>query len=398
MATRVLTSGEFLDIYRTAVRATLGDDVDFSEGSVHDVLGGSFSILLNEVAELLIQEFRKTYFQTATGDDLENLAIDHFGQRFARPQASASRVTLAFTRPAVGTEDIAIRQGYVVNTSPDAFGNTVSFTTDEAVVFEAGETSVAVNATSTETGRSQNVRANTIINPEVFLPDTTIEVTNPLPASGGSDIQSDEEYRNTIISLISTAETATKRAIQRALEVAGINHVELYEERLPVIQYDLTTGAPAADESHFTINRVTVYVAQGEGSTLSTDASVTGPAQDILREATACGIHFNVVGATVVAIGLLGTVSFGAGQSLPLSEVNLYMSGFINDIAVGEGLTIAEIEAELLRAFPDNITGVTGLKVIDSNGAEVDILTGRLGVKLVAGNQTGPAGIRVRLT
>lgn len=84
MTTTVKTQGEFYDLYKNEVSGLAGELTDFSEGSMHDILAGAISTGLNELSELIISEFMKTFFGLAEGEDLEFLAIDHFGDDFDR--------------------------------------------------------------------------------------------------------------------------------------------------------------------------------------------------------------------------------------------------------------------------------------------------------------------------
>ena len=52
---------------------------DDSDGSMIDILSGAIGISVNELQEYLVAELKKTYFDSATGTDLDALAFDHFG-------------------------------------------------------------------------------------------------------------------------------------------------------------------------------------------------------------------------------------------------------------------------------------------------------------------------------
>jgi len=67
MATKVTTLTEFYELYKNEVLAQASEISDFSEGSMHDILAGALSAGLNEISELIITEFSKTFFDLASG-------------------------------------------------------------------------------------------------------------------------------------------------------------------------------------------------------------------------------------------------------------------------------------------------------------------------------------------
>jgi len=67
MTTEMKTQKDFYDIYQNEVEALAPDFTDFSDGSMHDIINGALSISLNELSELIVSEFGKTFFNTATG-------------------------------------------------------------------------------------------------------------------------------------------------------------------------------------------------------------------------------------------------------------------------------------------------------------------------------------------
>lgn len=109
-----------------------------------------------------------------------------------RLQATAATVTLSFT----GTTGTSIPLGSVFGTIPDANGFSVKFTTDAILTLAAG--AGTVTATSSTTGANQNVVAGTVTNLLAAMAGLTA-VTNPLPALGGTDIETDTAYRQRIL-------------------------------------------------------------------------------------------------------------------------------------------------------------------------------------------------------
>ena len=139
MSTQVSSQKQLYDIYKNEVQGNTSELTDFSEGSLHDVIAGAMTTAQNEVSELVITQFMRTFFSLASGptaedprDYLEELAIDHFGDTFARPEANKSTGEVTFSRPNTNAGNVSIGIGTVVKTKKDANGQEVRFLTTQA--------------------------------------------------------------------------------------------------------------------------------------------------------------------------------------------------------------------------------------------------------------------------
>ncbi len=342
MAAGVRTIQDYYEIYKTEVISQAGDLTDFNPGSMHDILAGTFVIAINEVAELLISEFRKTYFDTAEGGDLDSLAADHFGNRFARPQALRSTVTLTFSRNNTNLGDIIIPRGTVVRTATDAFGTSISFVTLEQVKLVSE--SIHVSAQSEDRGATQNVGANTLIEIDSALKDPDINVKNTHPSAGGTDSQTDFEYRETIRSLIGSLVGATKDAIEGVLRsVPEIANVALVETLIPVISYDIATQKATEGAQYFTYNKPVAYVSDIYGN--SSDELLV-KARDAIKSSRAAGVIINVLGASTKLVTWQAKLTFNAsspnysGISADPKKIKESMIDYVNrKLAIGESFS-----------------------------------------------------------
>ena len=109
------TQDELLQLFINELQSQNPELTDTEIGSIIDVLGGALSTAVYEIQQLTIDEFRKTFFDTANGpeitggaDDLENLAVDHFGDEFARPAAEKSTGVVTFSRPNADAGNVSI--------------------------------------------------------------------------------------------------------------------------------------------------------------------------------------------------------------------------------------------------------------------------------------------------
>ena len=375
MATDLKTAEELRVIYQDEVKAEEGDFTDFSEGSMHDVLAGAFSIALNEQIELVISEFTKTFFDTAQGpdennggdDDIERLAVDHYGDKFTRPAATKATTTVDFSRPTADAGDILVPAGSVVKTEKDETGIEQRFTVDSAFTL-MGLSESGVQVTAVEAGSDSNVDIGKISVIETPLGDSSIVVTNPAKAAGGADEQTTPTYRETIRALIDSLAGATKAAIEgELLAKAEIGFVSPIEEILPVIEYDIGLEDIKAGATFFRIPYPTVYIADPNGSS---SPSLIALAEEALEGVRACGVKAVVKGAVASSLDWDASITlnpsgpnFAELSSDPQNIIDS-MTDYINkELEIGEGFVRSEAEKFIKEVWgplgTDDITAFT---------------------------------------
>lgn len=159
MALPLSSQQQFYQIFMSAVTGKLPNITDWLDGSIMDGLAGGYSLAGMELQRQTILSFNKTFIGLANGpevtggsDDLQTLAVDHYGTEFARPEAVAATDTQTFMRPnnTFGSCDVPIDT--TVQTSPDANGAVQQYQTDADVeLTNAGQitfTVVPANATA----------------------------------------------------------------------------------------------------------------------------------------------------------------------------------------------------------------------------------------------------------
>lgn len=372
MATEVPSQQELYDLYKNEVQSRNPALTDFEDGSKLDSLGGGFSVAGQQLVKFIIDKFAQTFFDTAHGpevtgntDDLEILAIDHFGESFARPAAEKAIGVVAFSRPNTNAGNVTILAGTVVKTNKNANGEEQRFVT----VSEVTMTGLTINASveAVNAGISGNVLANTVINVETALTDPTVTVTNALAFSGGEAEDTDAEYREFIRNKIETLRGATKTAIEAAANnVPGIETATAIEDLQVVREWDIGGNAPVGD--YFRIPRVRLFVADINGVASQALIDAVDLAISFVR---ACGVRVNVLAATALSVDW--TVSLTLNPSGPnfaelstdTTMVEETMAQYIRDLAVGTGFdrTLAKqaIMAIWGPAGTDDLTDLTVL-------------------------------------
>ena len=128
----------------------------------------------------------------ATGKDLDSIGKLVF---CPRPEATKAGVELTFTLGRELTSDVTEAAGLQVSTKSG-----VVFETDEELYFAKGATECKVHASAVNPGTASRVVANSLTRILSRLENihVTVKVTNLASASGGSDVYSDDDYRELI--------------------------------------------------------------------------------------------------------------------------------------------------------------------------------------------------------
>lgn len=355
---------ELYDIFKTEVQLRAPELTDWEDGSINDAVAGASATAMHEVVRLLIDQFRKTFFNTANGpevtgstDELENLAVDHFGEDFARPAAQAAVGVVKFSRPDTSNGDVTIASGTVVKTPPNANGESQRYETSANVEMTGTEINASVEAV--EAGTAGNVSAGEVTEIETALTDPTITVTNEEDFSGGAAEQDDATYRKTIKNLIQQIRGATKDAIEaKLLTVSGIVQATVIEFLQNVIEYDDDTGTTSGES--FTIPRVKAYVADANGTANDALVELCQTAADEVR---ACGVRIDVYGATAVNLTWKAQLTLDPGGPNYATLVNdtsmleQTMTEYVQNLNIGDDFNRSLADAAMLAIWGPAGTG-----------------------------------------
>lgn len=135
---------------------------------------------------------KQNLLKYSTGNNLKQLGANT-GNVVSTPQPAVTALT--FTLGAIQSVDIPIAQGK--RATP---GNGLYFATNQAVIIPAGSMSVTTLATCTVPGSVGNGYIPGMINIMADSIPFVASVTNTQKTAGGSDVQSDESFREQIFS------------------------------------------------------------------------------------------------------------------------------------------------------------------------------------------------------
>ena len=336
---------------------------DTSEGSQIDSLAGATAYLAGEAVLIARQLFEKTFFSTANGpevtggaDDLQTLAVDHFGPGFARLPAQQATGGVVFSRPTSGAGNVTILAGTVVKTAKDASGVEYRFATTEDKTLTG--LSVAANVQAIVAGASGNLAPSLPLVLESALTDPAVTVaTSPsVFFTGGAEAQSDSDYRAYIIQQLGNRRLTVKESIEAAcLDVAGITTVKAVEVYMPVIEYDIATSLPKVGTTFFRIPRAYVYIAGLSGT--ATGGQVSEALQNI-EAVRAFGVAVGVFAATPLAINWTLSVvlnplgpNYGAFSAGNFTIVEDSMEAYLHSLPIGTGFVKTTATAAMLAIY-----------------------------------------------
>jgi uncharacterized phage protein gp47/JayE len=193
----------------------------FTPGTDINIVLAACSAMGDETLRHLALRMAALYLDSAEDEDLDRLVADRFSPEIVRKQSAQAVVPLELTRPippstgAVVTLDV----GTKVRTTG---GTEYAFT--EAASFPLNSTGpISVRAQAVLSGTGGNVEQGEIRQFSQTPADATILVTNPEPASGGTDIETDASLRARARLFFVTARRGTLPAIEAgALGVDGV--------------------------------------------------------------------------------------------------------------------------------------------------------------------------------
>lgn len=386
MSTTVKTSQEFYQLVKDEAVALAPDFTDFSPGSMLDIINGAISMGFNEISELIISEFSKTFFELAEGDDLDKLMVDHFGTSFARTGATFATGSVTFSRANDSAGDVFIASGTVVKSVKNAQGVEVRFMTTADANLTG--TTVSVPVIAAVAGVSGNAIVGKITVIEGALTDPSVVVTNSADMAGGAEKLTDPEYREfgrlKLLSLAGATEAAVKGA---ASSVPGVGFVTLATLERAVIDYDIANEQILPGATFFRIPFPVIYVADANGNS---SAALVEAVRLAVFPIKALGVKIEVKGAIAYEVDWTASVTLNpAGPNYAelqsdLTKILDSMKEYIDSqLAINSGFVRANANAYILSVWgPAGTNDLTAF----STAVPAGDVAGAVGQKLVAGD------------
>lgn len=288
----------------------------FTPGTDINIIIAACSAMADEATRHMAIRMAALYLDSAEGEDLDRLVQDRFSPTVVRKQAAPSVVPLEVRRTVPGPA-VSLSVGTVVRTETG-----IQFKLVQAAALALNSTGpVTVAAQAIQAGSVGNVQAGTITQFVQSPPDPTMTITNPQPASGGSDVETDESLRERARQFYLTARRATLSAIEfGALTVEGVTSASAIEVTDPM------TGLPTG--------HVLLYIADQNGQS---NQILVQAVRNALLEWRAAGIVVDVLATAPQFEQVQYSIAFRSGvdtlaateqlRALTVAAVNLLQPG-----------------------------------------------------------------------
>lgn len=265
---------------------------------------------------------------TATGDDLDNLGAF---KGISRPQATSCSVDLKFILNNPLTETTTLNTPIIVSTTDG-----ITYTTVTGKTVEKDSTEFYLTAYADNTGVNQRVSQDTLTVIKSGLPSImgACIVTNPYPATGGTETSTDDEYREYLLNSDKIHEKSTRWAYKNYLDrYDGLDSYNL------VPKWDGTGTikiiVDVSDKTQYHINKITEEV---EENVAWADDDVT------VVPATQIPITVNMIcNVDIDQLNPHSTLEKDEIQARLIKAVLLYINGGRDsDGTIYKGLTIGD--------------------------------------------------------
>ena len=322
-------------------------------GDITEMLIAGAAAMADRVIGWFAERIAATFLDGATGDDLTQLAADHWAiQRRAATEAVG---TVTFTRSGADATQQSFPIGTVIATERDSQGNDVQFvTTQEATWAISTNGARTVNTEAIVAGVAGNLSAINLVSRIISSPPPggTYTITASSQPAGGSEQETDEELRDRV----RLYPTTLRRGTPGALEYGAKSVSTIAVAKASAVQD--ATGL------------VTVYVSDASGNSTGTtkqvspqtvdDGTMTAKVAVELYEWACAGALVNVTGGAIQTVNITVTITVKLGVDVAqlITDIQDSIDARVNKLNIGETLYLADIVNAVKAVDPDNIVNV----------------------------------------
>jgi hypothetical protein len=337
--------------------------------NVNSALAG-MAAMCDEVMRHTAIRFGELFLDSSEGESLARLVADHIDPDLIWKQPSRAVVPLTFERaipPSDGSAYV-VASGTIIRTATGVEFRTLA---DAAFPLNSVGPVGPIEAEAVLAGTIGNVDAGTLTQFAQQPNDSGISVTNATFASGGTDIETSQEFL--------TRARATRRSSRRgilgaielgALSVTGVKTV--------VVEEDLDSNGEQT-------GLVRVYVADANGRS---NSSLCALVRDALLEYRCCGIVPSVVATTPLfaSISYSLPLLYGYDPTASSAQLKTLTIAAVNQLKPGEVLRRSLLTA-LARTVPGYVVGDVSilLPVVDQVPLSTQTIKTRADLILVNG-------------
>lgn len=306
----------------------------FTEGSDINLVVASASAMGDETLRQLALRLKALTLDGAEDEDLDRLVADRTNGTLPRKEASPAVATVVITRAAGALPAVVLPVGTRWRTQAGIEFESTAIAT--LALGSNGPVSVPVQAVVA--GLAGNVAAGAINQFSEVPSDPELLATNPEPAAGGDDRETDPRYRARARNFYLAARRGTIAAIEfGALTVAGVRQAVAVEE---------------VDAGGDPTGRVALYIADAQGNG---NAALVAAVRNALLEYRAAGIIVDIYGSVPVFQAIRYRLRFTAGTdtTAAFDSVRMATVAGVNALRPGDTLPVS-----LLFAAARSVPGV----------------------------------------
>lgn len=322
-------------------------------GDITEMLIAGAAAMADRVIGWFAERIAATFLDGASGDDLTQLAADHWA--IQRRAATEALGTVTFTRSGADATLQTLPIGTVVATERDSQGNDIQFVTTQAATWAISTNGArTVNTEAVVAGVSGNLSAANLVSRIISSspPGGTYTITASTLPAGGSEEETDEELRDRV----RLYPTTLRRGTPGALEYGAKSVESIAVAKASAVQD--TTGL------------VTVYVSDASGNSTGTtkqvdpatvdDGTMTAKVAVELYEWACAGALVNVTGGSIQTVNITVTITVRLGIDVAqlISDIQDSVSARVNKLNIGETLYLTDIVNAVKAVDPDNIVNV----------------------------------------
>lgn len=257
-------------------------------------------------------------------EDLDRAAVI-FGITRTQAKPAVAEVTF-YTGDEPAKNDIEIPYGYIVSTRPNYNGDVYEFeVTDADAVLKAGETSITCTVQCTTSGMI-NINMGAIC----ILPESLQgidSVSNDVDINGGTDTESDDEFRERIRNVKETLGNCTDEAIKSAVQqIAGVTKCSISN----LYEGNGTTGIIIVTDQ------------------VPAPSSVVAEINNVANTVRAAGVNVILVFTATKTIDINITIDVDENKYATIANT---ITHYCNSLEAGQTFVIRQMERKILNAL-----------------------------------------------
>lgn len=327
-------------------------DLAVREGDVSEMIISAGAAMGDRLVGYTADRISATFLDTARGDDLTKLAVDHWG--IARLEAAKASATVTVTRSSADGTSQSIPIGHIFATARDSTGNEVRYIATTSASWNASTNGArTVNVAAETAGTVGNLAAANLITRMISSAPAggTYAVTASSKPAGGSDEETDSALRDRVRAYPATLRRGTLPALEYgAIQVSGVTRASAVQDATGLVTVYVTDSSGGSSGANVTV-----------GPTVTDDGTMTKKVAIELYDWACAGALVTVVGGSLQTVNITVAVTLRLGSDINdlISDIQDAIEAAVGRLKIGETLYKSLIASATRNVDPDNILEVS---------------------------------------